>query len=102
MNNRFQIVPVTESIFQNIDARGFFSSPKVPDTQNLFDCSWNLDRLILKSIDGSRELLEMQNNGSVNAFTCIDTIKQNRSLERTNGMEQEHTIQLRFLIRSKR
>lgn len=25
MSDRFQIVPVTDSIFQSIDARGFFS-----------------------------------------------------------------------------
>lgn len=72
MSERFQIVPVTESIFQNIDARGCFSCAKVTDFQSLFDCSWNFDRLILRSPDGDREILELQNSRSVNAFACFD------------------------------
>jgi len=76
MSDRFQIVPVIESIFKTIDARGFFSSPKDFNFLSLFDCSWNFDRLVLRAPDGSRELLEMQQSGSVNAFACVDSLKK--------------------------
>lgn len=76
MSERFLIVPVTESIFQSIDARGYFSCAKVSDIQKLFDYSWNFDRLILRASDGSRELLEMQKSGSFNVFACFDMENQ--------------------------
>ncbi|MCQ2109143.1 MAG: GNAT family N-acetyltransferase [Fibrobacter sp.] len=72
MSNRLQIEPVNENTFKTIDVRGCFSSPKVNDFQSLFDCSWNFDRLVLKSSEGNRELLNLQKSGSFNAFACID------------------------------
>lgn len=39
---RFRIVPISESIFQKIDGRGYFTNEKM-SSQELYDCSWNFD-----------------------------------------------------------
>lgn len=70
---RFRIVPLSESIFQKIDERGYFSSEKM-SSQELYDCSWNFDRLLLRSsVNEKRPLIEMQNDGALNAFACVDS-----------------------------
>ena len=72
---RFSIVPVSESIFQKIDERGCFTNEKM-STQELYDCSWNFDRLLLRrSENEERPLIDMQNDGALNAYACIDTEK---------------------------
>lgn len=76
MNSRFVIRPISDSIFTHVDSRGYFSNEKVGDFQELYDCSWNFDRLILPSpIGGEREIVKLQENGSLNAFACVDTTK---------------------------
>lgn len=72
---RFSIVPVSESIFQKIDERGCFTNEKM-STQELYDCSWNFDRLLLRRSENEvRPLIDMQNDGALNAYACIDTEK---------------------------
>ena len=45
-------------------------------TQELYDCSWNFDRLLLRrSENEERPLIDMQNDGALNAYACIDTEK---------------------------